>query len=337
MSERRPPHKQPPNGYVSLSRIAPRVRADRRVLKRLWEGGEITGARSGNVTWLERRSLAAYLWSRPRCVREGCGRRVIGDGPGCHRHRRSGRRHTLSTRRKISKAQGGSGLPERTCEWCGESYIGRGARFCSHPHATAWHNANAPDPEGRRRRLQAGHQLYRSEVERVKSELALLGIDEVLRRLREVGTPRSASAIAGHVRVGLLEPEPGLGFVSPQLFSKASIEDYAVRLESYPDGRLRCWNATTPSQARSRAQQYQARHKSAAEFGRVASRIKKAGPKPKVSAEEVAEIRRRRALGQTQEHIAHRVGVTRKQVRLVLAGGVRAKAPPPEGGPSPRK
>jgi DNA invertase Pin-like site-specific DNA recombinase len=80
------------DGHVSMTPIARRLGVDRRVLKRLYDGGQIAGVRVGRVIWLERQALADWLWSRPRCIREGCSRRAIGGGRGCRLHPHDGPR-----------------------------------------------------------------------------------------------------------------------------------------------------------------------------------------------------------------------------------------------------
>jgi hypothetical protein len=157
-----PASKRPPDGHVSMTRIAHRLHVDRRVLKRLYERGEIAGMRQGGVVWLERRSLAGYLWSRPRCVREDCDRRVIGDGPGCAEHWRNGRRRV-----------------SHHCEQCGRETRGHG-RLC---RACATSQQNARRGAEGVKRLQKGRKAYRKEVKRVKKKRKLLNISEVVKRL----------------------------------------------------------------------------------------------------------------------------------------------------------
>jgi hypothetical protein len=232
-----PGYKRPPDGYVSMARIAVRLGVDRRVLKRLHELDELAGVRAGGVIWLERHSLAAYLWSRPRCARDDCSRRVIGDGPGCHLHRRSGRQHSEETRQRMSQTQGPllRVVQWRCCEEC--SQLSRG-RFCK--RACSLDSLNhGPGAEDLGKQLQEGHRAYRAEVDRVKAECGLLDVDELLERLP---VPRSKAAISRYIRAGLLEPERGLGFAKPQLFAEASADELASRLHGYQDGRLRRFN-----------------------------------------------------------------------------------------------
>ena len=169
--------------------------------------------------------------------------------------------------------------------------------------------------------FQEGRRRYRAEVERVKTERGLIDMHELLARMRRAGAPRSQAEVCLLVRSGLLEPERGLGFAKPWLFAADTAEELITQLLTHPSGHVQMFNAATADQARSRSAWYLARHKSNAEFGRVATNIKRSGPKPKLASEEEAEIRRRRERGETQQQIADAVGVTRKQVRRVLAGG----------------
>jgi hypothetical protein len=194
-----PGHKTPPRGHVSMTAIADKLHVDRRVLKELYELDRIAGVRTGGVIWLERRSLAAYLWSRLRCVREDCDRRVIGRGPGCHVHRRDGRRRHRAVVRPRKQR---------------------------------------PLASDRLERLQEGRGDYRTKVERVKAERGLLSVAEVLERLPQ-DLRRSPAAVSGHVRVGLLEREHDVGFDKPYLFTVAAADEYAERLKEHKDGRMR--------------------------------------------------------------------------------------------------
>lgn len=339
--------RQRARGLVSVPDAARILRVDRRVIERLFDAGEIEGERGagdGATTWLKRRSLAAYFWSRPRCIRDDCGRRVIGDGPGCDRHRRSGRHHSEDTRRKMSEAQGGSVPVEKICEWCGKPFVGRGDRFCGKSHSTASRNVHGPDAGHRQRRLQEGNAEHRALVKRVKAERRLLGIEDLVDRpadkdkpkdkpfragrLRQAGVPRTAAAISGYIRDGRLGPERDLGFDEPQLFAEAAVDELVNWLRTHrPDGTDRRrgpqarYNATTPEQATARGAWYQARHKSSAENGRLASRINKPGPKSKVTPEAEAEIRQLSKDGNSLREIEalFEGGVTLKQIRRVLA------------------
>jgi hypothetical protein len=325
-----PGSKRPPDGHISTTSIARTLGVDRRVLKRLWELGEVVGMRAGGVIWLERRSLAMYLWSRPRCARGDCARRVIGDGPGCARHRRSGRRHALSSRRKMSQTQGGEGLPERVCEWCGETFIGRGSRFCGKAHATAWRNA-LPGVGVRLGQLQEGNREFWAGVERVKKERELLGVEDLVDEpacpgqrfhaglLRQAGVPRTAAAISDHIRNGWLERERDLGFDQPYLFTAPSVDKYVKRLlgedpDVRLDGRLARWNPTTPEQAEMRGKLYRALHKSEGEFGRLALVKAKRSLAARETERLVAELWPQ---GLTHDEIGDHLAITPRYVRTI--------------------
>lgn len=168
------------------------------------------------------------------------------------------------------------------------------------------------------RALQDGHRRYRADVERVKAERGLLGVDELLERLHRARVTRSSAAIDLHVRAGLITPERGLGFAKPQLYAAASVDELITRLSDHPDGRLRRFNPSTVERARFRARWYEMRHKSTREWGRLATVINRAGPKPKLATEEEAMVLELRAKGWTQREIVIAVGVTLKQVRGVL-------------------
>lgn len=332
-----PGDKRPPDGYVSTTKIADKLGVDRRVLKQLHERGEFAGVREGGVLWLERGSLAAYLWSRPRCVRDDCDRRVIGDGPGCHLHRRSGRHHSLETRRQMSKTHGGQGLPEKICEQCGKPFVGRGKQFCSKSCRTTAANIQRGPSE----RLQEGRSEYRARVERVRAERGLIAVAELVDTpardgqrfraglLRGVGVPRTAGAISGHIDRGALVPVRDLGFGKPHegeawgyLFTEVEVKRYIEwlhREDQAGPGRPLHYD----NDPRWRGQWYQARHKSSAESGRSASAINKAGPKVKVSQEAQAEILKLRESSQSLKDIydAFEGEISVKKIRGVLARG----------------
>jgi hypothetical protein len=264
---------------------------DRRVLKRLHEDGVLPGVRWGGVIWLERRPLAAYLWSRPRCIVDGCNRRVIGDGPGCHRHWRSGRRRV-----------------HHSCAECGRETTGRGqlCRSCATRQGNARRGPDSLD------RLREGKVAYPATIKRVKAERGLVDVGEVRERLRKAGVPRSAGAISGYIEDELVSFSPakrpdGRPFRKPLLFEAATVDLLIAELRDHGDGRLTRWNATTPEQARTRATLYRARHNSEAEFGRVASAINRPGPKRQSNSDEQALVFELRGEGLSIREIAERV------------------------------
>ena len=185
------------------------------------------------------------------------------------------------------------------------------------------------------RALQQGHHRYRGDVERVKAERGLIDDHELLERLRRAGAPRSAQAIDGHVRAGLIEPDRGLGFVKPRLFTTAAADELIARLKGYRDGRLRRFNATTASAARFRGEWYRARHGSAAEFGRLAPVIaaadgKQSGRRRELTDEQQArilELRARGGTGASVRAIAQNVDVGRGKVERFLKRETVTKPP----------
>jgi transposase len=93
------------------------------------------------------------------------------------------------------------------------------------------------------RSLQEGNRRYRAEVERMKVERGLINVDELLERLREADIHRTPQSIDNYVRARLLEPERGLGFERPRLFTGAEAERLIKRLQHrYRDGRLQRFN-----------------------------------------------------------------------------------------------
>jgi DNA-binding NarL/FixJ family response regulator len=175
-------------------------------------------------------------------------------------------------------------------------------------------------------RLQDGHRAYRADVERAKAERSLIGTDELLERLRRAGAPRSQPAIVGYVEAGLIEPERDLGFAKPWLFTEAAADELVRRLQS--DHRGRRFNPSTAAAARFRATWYLARHKSHAEFGRLASVLAAArGTKtgrPRGSRILTPEVKRtilaRRAEGLSNRAIARELHVSEPIVRRFVSG-----------------
>ena len=222
----------------------------------------------------------------------------------------------------------------KVCEWCGEAFVGRGERFCGKAHLRASLNANDGDRDAHLQALQEGHRRYRAEAERVKAERGLLDVAELLERLRRAGVPRSPGAVSGHLRDGLLERERDLGFDKPYLFTPAAADAYIGRLRGYGDGRLVRFNATTPEQAKGRATLYLARHKTTAEFGRVATVMASADARPgrprELTSEQEArilELREKGGKGASVRAIAQNVGVDRGRVERFLKRETVTKPP----------
>jgi hypothetical protein len=103
------------------------MKTERRQLIRLYEQRVLPGQRGDGTVLLDRRALAAWAFSRPRCdVVDGCGRRVLREGLSCSRHPNHGKQHSSETRQLMSKRRHqywGTEPIARTCEWCGEAFV----------------------------------------------------------------------------------------------------------------------------------------------------------------------------------------------------------------------
>lgn len=331
---------------------ARKLRVGRRVLASLYEQGVVGGERVGPHLWLSRQDLAAYAFSRPWCIFPGCNRRVMTrTGSCCTEHRgqslkrscdqcgeqfnltpsrpRPSRFCSEACRRKwvaercraMNDAAPGIG---RCCEWCEgdfeirpwEEELGLG-RFCSRECLLGYLNR---DPADQLARLQQGHAEWATARAQALRKLGLMTLEDVSAALpRELR--RSPAVIWAHARAGRLTATPNEFGVL--LFSDAAVDDFIVRLIEHPDGRLQRFNATSEDKVRWRAGVFMKnRHgatASAREFGRLATVIKKAGPKVKLADDEVARILDLNGRGKSQRAIALAVGVSHKQVRRVLA------------------
>jgi hypothetical protein len=333
-------------GFVAIAVAAYWLKVDRRVLERLHTAGEIPGRRAEGEVQLSRHALAAYCWSRPRCIADDCGRRVIGTGPGCSRHRRHGRRQSEETRRKKSEALRSGPPVERVCEWCGHEFELSAAlarktpgRFCSLECLDAWLQDGA-DADGRRDALDTGLRKWRSERAAKKAELErqgyVVGVDAVVKRLpRQLH--RSPHAVSLHLAAGLLEPALRIGELRLVAFREDSVVTYRQRLESHGDGRLGRFNASTPERAVFVRDWTGKRHGGAAKravSGRLAAELAavdgKAVGRPsmrrsdgsRLSLADLEQVGQLLAMsGWSQQRIANKFGVSRDQVKRFAAAG----------------
>jgi hypothetical protein len=102
------------------------------------------------------------------------------------------------------------------------------------------------------------------------------------------------------------------------------VDEFIEWLLAHGDPRVRRWNATTEREARTRGASYERLVGTTAEFGRLATRINKAGPKPKELGQHTEdEIRRMRAARYSLRRIELALGgdATLKQIRRVLGRG----------------
>jgi hypothetical protein len=150
---------------------------------------------------LERASLAAYCFSRPRCVAPGCHRRAIGgEGPGCSRHRAHGRAHSPhgrahspESRRKRADALRQFDPVELLCAQCGERFELQGGvarnrpgRFCSARCFRDWlrdERRRGPDAARLLNRLREGLANWREQLTEFKAAHELLDAAEVAESL----------------------------------------------------------------------------------------------------------------------------------------------------------
>lgn len=247
-------------GYVPLVDLVELLEVDRRILEQLHDNGTIEGKRVDSahikaVIWLSRRSVAAWLWSRPRCVLPTCGRRVLGNGPGCTRHPHHGKRHSEERREKMSESARSGPLVERICEWCGAPFTLRPGearlqpgRFHTRECMRAWlHNGeNAVDRHARQRASLLG---WFKTVAATKAERRLMDVDDIVRALpRDVR--RSEASILRHIAEGVLAATPNE--FGRHWFTRGAFDAYVAWLRAHADGRCSRFNPTTPERVQFR-------------------------------------------------------------------------------------
>jgi hypothetical protein len=297
------------------------VKLDRSVVERLYRRGDIAGELVDGILQLSRASVAAYLWSRPRCAVDGCNTRVVGSpSPDCQAHRRE--------------------PVNCTCDWCGEAFQRRRwelrgpipPRFCSHSHRAMWLNHGEGSEERRAARLR-GVQHRRESILAEAAEKQLMTLDEVVAALPgEVR--RTRSVVAEHTRNGDLVPARDVARnLGGLLFSRAALDAYITWLERHPDGRSRRFNITGPEARPFRAVWYRARYKSEREFGRLASVIAAADDgrrvgRPALPVEKQDQIRGLRSAGLSVRAIARIAAVGRGQVERLVAQDKVSRNPP---------
>jgi IclR helix-turn-helix domain len=213
-------------------------------------------------------------------------------------------------------------------------------RFCSHEHLNAWLQRGDRADE-RRETREAGFEQWdeiRDEAIRaLKDAGAIVGLDDLASTLPP-GMRRSAAALAGargHIGAGAVTPLktveiPGKTWPLKSLklvaFAPDDAERYKVWLVDHDDGRLTRFNVTDPEARPFRAVWYQARHKSPAEFGRLAPLIaatddKRVGRKhgsTKLQFDQQARILAEAGAGATLGEIAMRTGIPKSTVHRFL-------------------
>lgn len=233
------------SGVVQLVVAEQMTGIDRHLLRELYEAGVIDGERHGRSLRLSRASLARYVWSRPRCPLDGCGRRVLGRGPGCTRHRR----YTDETIQKM-RASASDRTPRvklrcERAEWddCPHPEfelppyrVGRDhPRFCSRYCASMSREISQRTLDS----LKEAREDRDRKIEAARANGLLLPAD--VSETLPPDVSRSPQAIREHIRRGWLpvvapskEIPRGVGLVTPD-----AVAVYVTTLREYPDGRLR--------------------------------------------------------------------------------------------------
>lgn len=334
-AKRRRPRER---GLVLIGWAARWLKTDRRQLVKLHEAGVLPGEPLDGSIALDRRALAAWAWSRPRCVADGCDRRVLRDGLGCTQHPNHGKRHTSETRQKMSQRtheRWGTQPSTRLCEACGEP-LRRGAKRFHRHCADHWLHIGEGATErhlirdAAQREWSALREVKRAELER---DGYIVGLDAIARAMPTTHR-RSAAALSKHIATGRLSvlrlEDLRLIVVDPD-----ELGSYVRALDD-ADGRLQRFNATTAERARWRAGVWtKHRHGDEAserEFGWMAPVLaaadgKRPGRPPmkrpdgsQVTSDELDQVAELLASPEwSQAKIAIRFGVSRDQVKRYAA------------------
>jgi hypothetical protein len=244
-------------GLVPIGWAARWLKTDRRQLAKLHESEAVPGERIDGTIALDRRALAAWAFSRPRCIVDGCARRVLREGLGCSRHPNHGKQHTDETKQLMSQRRydyWGGRRPSvaRTCEWCGKEFelsareAGlRSGRFCTLDCLNTWLHAGDGADE-RRQARDDGEREWQArrdaEKARLKRDNFIVGYEALSAELSRKHTRhrRSPTALSQHAAAErLLVPAMRLDALRIVAFTPDSITNLVQQFESYPDGRLR--------------------------------------------------------------------------------------------------
>lgn len=277
---------------------------------------------------LDKAATRATLRRLPRCQVEGCYRPVLGEGCGIRGHARIGQ-----PRPDLQKY--GRACETRWCEDCGtclgtvKGYLlAAGRNHCC--KACALSRRWAKPDVGLERWLdetRAHRERVRNEIERLRGEGWLTTADVATR------VDRAPATVTKHVRLrhidsvghvfhdGALMPVGRDTVADPIWFFFTEVE--AQRFETW----LRAggdWRRRQHDDLRWRSQWYQRRWRSTGFYGRYARALacqngKQTGRPSGVSHQQSERIQGLRADGKSQNAIARIVGVSRAQVRGVLA------------------
>jgi Helix-turn-helix domain of resolvase len=281
------------------------------MLRRAWRDGVLELVQAGRGLAIERAELERVKRER-RCKEPGCDTVTLGKSGYCEPHRgkaNRGKSIVEGTRKPTRHYRTTDAERERRAEAVREANRRR------------WQ-----DPDRREVTIERRQATRRGAIDRVKAETdrVVLETAEVVDRLKReqrLLLGRSPTTVTQHVQDGLLEPAdldlPPLPGRPPLLYAESAFVEYVDRLVTYPDARLRRFD----EQPRFRAQWDHCAHGSTVAFGRLNAALatsgRKRGPKVKISSEQEARIRELLDEGRSENEIARRVRVSRKQVRRV--------------------
>ena len=214
---------------------------------------------------------------------------------------------------------------ERTCEWCGNSFerteaeirAGKG-RFCGLPCLWAW-LWGEDNAEQRRGAAHAALRQLRVASAAERQRRGLLYVEEFV-MLLPARLRRSRPALIRHMSRGGLVPD-AQDEAGRALFLKRQLPRYRTWLENHPDARALRYNddgdwTDSWSQAHHGSKQGAVRGR----YNASPKPGKRPGPRVQLARDEESLVRRLLLSGElTQEQIAEKVGVSRKQVRGVLS------------------
>jgi hypothetical protein len=336
---------------LSLNAAAARARIAPKTLKAWHAAGLVSAASIGRrgVTWLfDETTLDRELRGLPRCsyrrVDEAggltvrCDRPVAEPGAACQRHRialAAATEDEAARKARIDKSAATQRKHEDGVHYCEAEGCRNELREQNGWRLEQRRRQLARSREDGDARLLCGscaakrrHEerpIYGEAKSKAEAACAIVGLDRVAAVLpREYR--RSPGAVRLHVEAGGLVTMRE-GWVHVVL--KDEIPPYLDWLARHPSGRLRRFNITSPERARQRAAWHQSRHKSTAEFGRLAGLLSPDNPvgRPRLRRQDGTRLRpeEEQAIGEllrdgwSQQRIANKFRVSRDQIKRYAA------------------